>query len=123
MTYVLHSKSDRYCPREFSHLYYISPFTNDLRRTKVESKYVTHGLSPRQLNTVASVNLHPSVMAVAQAWDNFCMKAVRLPSLRCRQIPPDTNADTILYDVSTGLSRPVVPSAYQRLIHYADFHV
>ncbi|VDP85525.1 unnamed protein product [Schistosoma mattheei] len=55
-------------------------------------------------------------MAASQANDPFCTEAPQSTSLQCQEAPPATSSSTILYDTSTGLPRPILPSAYCRLV-------
>ncbi|CAI2734035.1 unnamed protein product [Schistosoma spindalis] len=116
LTYALHTKSDRYSPRECRHLDYISQFTTDLRHIKSESNYVADALSRIRANAVTLPVLELPAMAAAQANDPVCTEAPQSSSLRCQEVPLATSSGTILCDISTGLPRPIVPSAYRRLV-------
>lgn len=116
LTYALHTKSDRYSPREIRHLDYISQFTTDLRHLKGESNNVADALSRIQLNAVGLPALDIPAMAAAQAQDTSCIEAARSSSLQCQQVPLATTSGTILCDMSTGIPRPIVPSSHRRLV-------
>ncbi|CAI2730875.1 unnamed protein product [Schistosoma spindalis] len=116
LTYALHTKSDRYSPRECRHLDYISQFTTDLRHIKGESNYVADALSRIQTNAVTLPVLDLPAMAAAQANDPVCTEAPQSSSLQCQEVPLATSSGTILCDISTGLPRPIVPSTYRRLV-------
>ncbi|CAI2733638.1 unnamed protein product [Schistosoma spindalis] len=116
LTYALHTKSDRYSPRECRHLDYISQFTTDLRHIKGESNYVADALSRIQTNAVTLTVLDLPAMAAEQANDPVCTEAPQSSSLQCQEVPLATSSGTILCDTSTGLPRPIVPSTYRRLV-------
>ncbi|CAH8639289.1 unnamed protein product [Schistosoma guineensis] len=116
LTYALHTKSDRYSPRECRHLDYISQFTTDLRHIQGKSNCVADALSRIQMNAVTLPVLDLPAMAAAQANDPSCTKAPHSTSLQYQEVPLATTSGTILCDTSTGLPRPIVPSAYRRLV-------
>ena len=116
LTYALHTKSDRYSPRETRHLDFISQFTTDLRHVQGKSNCVADALSRIQINAITPTVLDFPAMASAQAQDTSCQEAVRSSSLQCQEIPLATHPGTILCDVSTGIPRPIVPSLYRRLV-------
>ncbi|CAI2729547.1 unnamed protein product [Schistosoma spindalis] len=116
LTYALHTKSDRYSPRECRHLDYISQFTTDLRHIKGESNYVADALSRIQTNAVTLPVLDLPAIAAAQANDPVCTEAPQSSSLQCQEVPLATSSGTILCDLSTGLPRPIVHSAHRRLV-------
>ncbi|CAH8648714.1 unnamed protein product [Schistosoma haematobium] len=116
LTYVLHTKSDRYSPRECRHLDYISQSTRDIRHIQGKSNCVADALSRIQTNAVTLPVLDLPAMAAAQANDPSCTKAPRSTSLQYQEVPLATTSGTILCDTSTGLPRPIVPSAYRRLV-------
>ncbi|CAH8528937.1 unnamed protein product [Schistosoma haematobium] len=116
LTYALHTKSDRYSPRECRHLDYISQFTTDLRHIQGKSNCVADALSRIQMNAVTLPVLDLPAMAAAQANDPSCTKAPHSTSLQYQEVPLATTSGTILCDTSTGFPRPIVPSAYRRLV-------
>ncbi|CAH8679458.1 unnamed protein product [Schistosoma haematobium] len=115
LTYALHTKSDRYSPRECRHLDYISQFTTELCHIQGKSNCVADALSRIQMNAVTLPVLDLPAMAAAQANDPSCTKASHSTSLQYQEVPLATTSGTILCDTSTGLPRPIVPSAYRRL--------
>ncbi|CAH8608307.1 unnamed protein product [Schistosoma intercalatum] len=116
LTYALHTKSDRYSPRECRHLDYIPQFTTDLRHIQGKSNCVADALSRIQMNAVTLPVLDLPAMAAAQANDPSCTEAPHSTSLQYQEVPLATTSGTILCDTSTGLPRPIVPSAYRRLV-------
>ncbi|CAH8620560.1 unnamed protein product [Schistosoma guineensis] len=116
LTYALHTKSDRYSPRECRHLDYISQFTTYLRHIQGKSNCVADALSRIQMNAVTLPVLDLPAMAAAQANDPSCTKAPHSTSLQYQEVPLATTSGTILCDTPTGLPRPIVPSAYRRLV-------
>ncbi|CAH8467182.1 unnamed protein product [Schistosoma bovis] len=116
LTYALHTKSDRYSPRECRHLDYISQFTTDLRHIQGKSNCVADALSRIQMNAVTLPVLDLPAMAAAQANDPSCTEAPHSTSLQYQEVPLATTSGTILCDTSTGLPRLIVPSAYRRLV-------
>ncbi|CAH8647289.1 unnamed protein product [Schistosoma intercalatum] len=116
LTYALHAKSDRYSPRECRYLDYISQFTTDLRHIQGKSNCVADALSRIPMNAVTLPVLDLPAMAAAQANDPSCTEAPHSTSLQYQEVPLATTSGTILCDTSTGLPRPIVPSAYRRLV-------
>ncbi|CAH8533730.1 unnamed protein product [Schistosoma turkestanicum] len=116
LTYALHTKSDRYSPRECRHLDCISQFTTDFRHIEGESNYVADALSRNQMNAVTLPVLDLSTLAAAQANDPSCSEAQQTTYLQCQEEPLATTSSTILCDTSNGLPRLIVPSAYRLLV-------
>ncbi|CAH8612991.1 unnamed protein product [Schistosoma curassoni] len=116
LTYALHTKSDRYSPRECRHLDYISQFTTDLRHIQGKSNCFADALSRIQMNAVTLPVLDLPAMAAAQANDPSYTKAPHSTSLQYQEVPLVTTSGTTLCDTSTCLPRPIVPSAYRRLV-------
>ncbi|VDP86664.1 unnamed protein product [Schistosoma mattheei] len=82
----------------------------DTRHVKGESNYIAGALSRIQVTAVTSPVLDLPSMAAAQANDPFCA------FLQCREVLLVTTSGNSLCDVSTGLPRPTIPSAYHRLV-------
>ena len=117
LTYALRSRSDRYSPREIRHLDYISQFTNDIRHISGVANYVADALS--RIHSVTgerSPALDLVRMADEQARDVEFKRELEACSLTVQAVPLPSGEGTILCDVSTGTSRPVVPASFRRLV-------
>ncbi|VDO70741.1 unnamed protein product [Schistosoma margrebowiei] len=68
-----------------------------------------------RVNAVTLPTLDLPVMTAAQASDPSCTATQHLTSLECWKVPLATSSGTILCDNSTGLPKPIVPSAYRCL--------
>ncbi|BHF73760.1 hypothetical protein SprV_0401684300 [Sparganum proliferum] len=94
LTYALKAKPDRYSPREFRHLDYISQFTADIRYVRGSDSVVADALSRPDINTLTS---------------DFDL--AKLADLQ--------TADESIADLRTP--RPVVPLPYRKVV-FDHFH-
>ncbi|VDP09765.1 unnamed protein product [Schistosoma margrebowiei] len=73
-------------------------------------------MSRIQVNAFTSLVPDLPAMAAAQTNDPFCTEAPQSIPPQCQEVLLATTSGTILYDTSTGLPRPIVRSAYRRLV-------
>nr|VZI41702.1 unnamed protein product [Spirometra erinaceieuropaei] len=116
LTFAIRSHSDKYNPREISHLDYISQFTTDIR----------HIDGPK--NAVADMPSRPSLSAfhlshgidlgamAAEQLRAGCLGDESVDSLQLVDVPLTTGTGTILCDVSTPFHRPYVPASMRRAV-------
>ncbi|BHF84524.1 hypothetical protein SprV_0902767500 [Sparganum proliferum] len=116
LTFAIRSHSDKYNPREVSHLDYISQFSTDIR----------HIDGPK--NEVADMLFRPSLSAfhLSRGIDLGAMAAEQrrvgcpgdesVDSLQLVDVPLTTGTGTILCDVSTPFHRPYVPASMRRAV-------
>lgn len=107
LTYALHSKSDRYCPREIRPIGYISLFTTELRKIKSGSNSAADVLSRPQPNVAVCLAPEIPAVAVAHTQDNVCIQAPHSSPFRRPQVPLAKNFAMMLCGIPTCLLRPI----------------
>lgn len=117
LTYSFDGRSDRYSPRETRHLDFISQFTTDIRHIKGQDNVVADALSRQCINsfqatTVQGVDL--TDLADAQIEDDELQQLRQSSTVQFKEVPLPTSEGTITCDVSTGSSRPFVPTKFRR---------
>nr|VZI40111.1 unnamed protein product [Spirometra erinaceieuropaei] len=116
LTFAIRSHSDKYNPREISHLDYISQFTTNIRHIDGPKNAVADMLSRPSLSA-----FHPShwidLGAMAAEQRRFgCPGDESVDSLQLVDVPLTTGTGTILCDVSTPFHRPYVPASMRRAV-------
>ncbi len=119
LTFAMSSKPDRYSPRQSRHLDYISQFTSDIRHVPGSDNAVADALSRLPVNALHTGNTTTIVdfqaMAAAQLEDPTLSTLQADSSLHLQQVPiAMSDGVSLLCDVSTGISRPVVPESFRR---------
>ena len=111
LTLVMPTATSR-TPRQERHLSYISEFTTDIRHVKGEENLVADHLSrPIMAALLPVVDLE--MMAYSQARDPEILAArTAITSLVLRDV--ELNDTKILCDVSSGVSRPLVPGQHRK---------
>ena len=115
LTFSLHTQSDRYTPRQIRHLDYISQFTTDIRHVKGSCNPVADTLSRIELNQLGLSSpalIDYQAMAAAQGDDHFLTEESSHSALVLQRVPLQYSEGTIVYDMSTGVPRPVVPPSF-----------
>ena len=115
LIYSMNTKSERSSPRQARHLNYISQFTSDIRYTKGINNPVADALSRVELNQVETNPPIIDLEAMAAAQGN-CEFLTPTHSLSLQHTPLPHSSNTIICDVSTGQSRPVVPPSFRQLV-------
>ncbi|BHF83814.1 hypothetical protein SprV_0902696100 [Sparganum proliferum] len=117
LTFAIRSHSDKYNPREISHLDYISQFTADIRHIDGPKNAVADMLSRPSLSAFhLSHGIDLSAMAAEQRRVG-CPGDESVDSLQLVDVPLTTGTGTILYDVSTPFHRPYVFQTLHGLSH------
>ncbi|BHF64118.1 hypothetical protein SprV_0200711700 [Sparganum proliferum] len=115
-TFAIRSHSDKYNPREISHLDYISQFTTDIRHIDGPKSAVADMLSRPSLSAFhLSHGIDLSAMAAEQRRVG-CPGDESVDSLQLVDVPLTTGTGTILCDVSTPFHRPYVPASMRRAV-------
>ena len=119
LIYALHTRSDKHTPRQARHLDFIVQFTSDLRHVKGEANIPADVLSRIEANALLS-NSPPVIdfraMAAAQNSDPDVTHMRSSSSLKLEPVPLAVSDSTILCDTSTGIARPLVPTAFRRAV-------
>ncbi|BHF57589.1 hypothetical protein SprV_0100053100 [Sparganum proliferum] len=116
LTFAIRSHSDKYNPREISHLDYISQFTTDIRHIDGPKNAVADMLSRPSLSAFhLSHGIDLGAMAAEQRRVG-CPGDVSVDSLQLVDVPLATGTGTILCDVSTPFHRPYVPASMRRAV-------
>nr|VZI01907.1 unnamed protein product [Spirometra erinaceieuropaei] len=116
LTFAIRSHSDKYNPREISHLDYISQFTTDIRHIDGPKNEVADMLSRPSL---ASLQLSHGIDLCAMAAEQQrvgCPGDESVSGLQLKDVPLTTGSGTILCDVSTPFHRPFVPASMRRAV-------
>ncbi|BHF71079.1 hypothetical protein SprV_0401413300 [Sparganum proliferum] len=113
LTYALSTSSDKYSPRETRHLDFISQYTTDIRFLKGLYNQVADCLSRPGINAITRPSIALERMAELRNQPTFT-ESLQHTSLQLEAILLSTTPGTILYDISRGASRPVVPSEMRR---------
>nr|VZI51859.1 unnamed protein product [Spirometra erinaceieuropaei] len=116
LTFAIRSHSDKYNPREISHLDYISQFTTDIRHIDGPKNAVVDMLSRPSLSAFhLSHGIDLGAMAAEQRRVG-CPGDESVDSLQLVDVPLTTGNGTILCDVSTPFHRPYVPASMRRTV-------
>ncbi|BHF83082.1 hypothetical protein SprV_0802622400 [Sparganum proliferum] len=116
LTFVIRSHSDKYNPREISHLAYILQFTTDIRHIDGPKNAVADMLSRPSLSAFhLSHGIDLGAMAAEQRRVG-CPGDESVDSLQLVDVPLTTGTGTILCDVSTPFHRPYVPASMRRAV-------
>ncbi|BHF66831.1 hypothetical protein SprV_0200985400 [Sparganum proliferum] len=116
LTFAIRSHSDKYNPREISHLDYISQFTTDIRHIDGPKNEVADMLSRLSLS---SLQLSHGIDLFAMAAEQQrvgCPGDESVSGLQLKDVPLTTGSGTILCDVSTPFHRPFVPASMRRAV-------
>nr|VZH98177.1 unnamed protein product [Spirometra erinaceieuropaei] len=116
LIFAIRSHSDKYNPREISHLDYISQFTIDIRHNDGPKNAVADMLSRPSLSAFhLSHGIDLGAMAAEQRHVG-CPGDESVDSLQLVDVPMTTGTGTIFYDVSTPFHRPSVPATMRRAV-------
>ncbi|BHF60044.1 hypothetical protein SprV_0100300500 [Sparganum proliferum] len=116
LTFAIRSHSDKYNPREISHLDYISQFTTDIRHIDGPKNEVADMLSRPSLSSLQlSHGIDLCAMAAEQQRVG-CPGDESVSGLQLKDVPLTTSSGTILCDVSTPFHRPFVPASMRRAV-------
>ncbi|BHF81017.1 hypothetical protein SprV_0702414600 [Sparganum proliferum] len=116
LTFAIRSPSDKYNPREISHLDYISQFTADIRHIDGPKNAVADMLSRPSLSAFhLSHGIDLGAMTDEQRRVG-CPGDESIDSLQLVDVPLTTGTGTILCDVSTPFHRPHVPASMRRAV-------
>nr|VZH92197.1 unnamed protein product [Spirometra erinaceieuropaei] len=116
LTFAIRSHSDKYSPREISHLDYISQFTTDIRHIDGPKNEVADMLSRPSLSSLQlSHGIDLCAMAAEQQRVG-CPGDESVSGLQLKDVPLTTGSGTILCDVSTPIHRPFVPASMRRAV-------
>nr|VZI41019.1 unnamed protein product [Spirometra erinaceieuropaei] len=116
LTFAIRSHSDKYSPREISHLDYISQFTTDIRHIDGPKNEVADMLSRPSLSSLQlSHGIDLCAMAAEQQRVG-CPGDESVSGLQLKDVPLTTGSGTILCDVSTPFHRPFVPASMRRAV-------
>ena len=120
LTFSMHTRSDKYTPRQVRHLDYISQFTTDIRHVQGRYNTVADALSRLEVGAL-DVTVDFGAMAEAQHNCKFLTEETPQLSLSLTSIPLHNANQSIICDTSTGRPRPVVPPTFRftvfRAIH------
>nr|VZH98655.1 unnamed protein product [Spirometra erinaceieuropaei] len=116
LTFAIRSHSDKYSPREISHLDYISQFTTDIRHIDDPKNEVADMLSRPSLSSLQfSHGIDLCAMAAEQQRVG-CPGDESVSGLQLKDVLLTTGSGTILCDVSTPFHRPFVPASMRRAV-------
>ncbi|BHF78292.1 hypothetical protein SprV_0602140500 [Sparganum proliferum] len=116
LTFAIRSHSDKYNPREISHLDYISQFTTDIRQIDGPKNEVADMLSRPSLSSLQlSHGIDLCAMAAEQQRVG-CPGDESVSGLQLKDVPLTTGSGTILCDVSAPFHRPFVPASMRRAV-------
>jgi hypothetical protein len=107
ITYAFQQKRDKWSPRQFNHLDFVSQFTTDIRHISEQDNVVADALS-----RVESFTAPPSYDALAASQDGDDELRTLLGSttaLRLEKLPIPGTTVSIYCDTSAGRPRPYVP--------------
>ena len=116
LTFCMSKASDTWSSRQQRHLSYISEFTTDIRHVQGKENLVADTLSRATISDV-QLGINFFAMATAQQEDTE-VQACHTPnsSLQLEDIPFGAQRVTLLCDMSTGRTRPIVPASWRRKI-------
>ena len=106
-------QSEPWSSRQQRHLVYISEYTTDIRQIEGKDNPVVDSLSRAIIQSV-QLGIDYSAMATDQAKDPEVQSyRTTRSNLVLQDIPFGTNGVSLLFDTSTGNTRPVVPASWR----------
>uniref|UniRef100_A0A2S2QS62 Retrovirus-related Pol polyprotein n=1 Tax=Sipha flava TaxID=143950 RepID=A0A2S2QS62_9HEMI len=114
ITFAFQQKSDKYTPRQFRHLDFISQFTMDIRYVPGKQNIVADTLSRVD---ALSEKIDYTALAKSQQGDDELKKYEKENTgLQLKQVQlPGTNV-LVFCDVSTSTARPFVTKSFRRKV-------
>lgn len=117
LIYSLKTDSNRYSPRQIRHLDFISQFTTDIRYIAGQDNSVADALSRIDIGAVQQLSSNIDFRAIAQAQQTDAelqgMLRSTTSSLKFVEIPIEGTTAKLYCDMSTGNSRPFLPSQFR----------
>lgn len=121
LVFALHTKSDKYNPRDYRQLDFISQFTTDIQHIAGNDNVVADTLSRASLHSTIEEKLDMEILADEQVRDVTLFNSLQDSSLKIEQNPLPFSAKFIACDTSTSNPRPLVPASMRRKI-FNHFH-
>ena len=121
ITYALHTKSDRYSPREIRHLDYISQFTSDIRYIPGNDNTIADTLSRTSIFAIHSPTLSHENIAKEQKNDPTLDNLKNNTSLKLVEFPVPFSDELYLCDTTTNNPRPYIPFSMRKTV-FSHFH-
>ena len=121
LTYSLHTKSDKYSPRQLRHLDFISQFTSDIHHIQGSQNSVVDALSRVEVHSIDSQPQVIDLDKLAHSQDNcgFLIQEAPNHSFKLCTYSLPSAEGTIICDIYTGKPCPVVPPSHRATV----FHV
>ena len=119
LIFALQSQSDRYTPRQFRHLDYISQFTSDIRHVNGTANCVADALSRIEANALHQSPPVIDFKAIAEAQQSdseLSQLQLSTSSLQLQPLPLPTSNLKLLCDMSTKVPRPYIPHQFRRTV-------
>lgn len=117
LTFTLHTKSDRYSPREIRHLDLIPQFTSDIRHINGTANVPADALSSLPISVLTPAQLDMVVLAADQPQlDSLDPSTSELSGCHFVYQPLATSDCSILCETSTGSARPFVPVQHHYIV-------
>ena len=125
LTFGLHSKLDKFSPRETRHLDFVSQFTNDIRHISGEQNAAADALSCLPINSLFSPSdIDLRQMALDQPrLDTLDLSLPESTTCKFAYVPVVTADMQIICDTSTDAPRPFVPMTHCRAVFDTRHHL
>lgn len=121
LTFALNTKSEKYYPRDYRQLDYISQYTTDIRYIRVHDNIVANTLSRPSLCNNVQDTLDIEQLAYEQTRDATLLDSLKDSSLQLEQYPLPFSTKSITCDTSSPNPRPFVPTSMWKRI-FEHFH-
>ena len=119
LIFALQSQSDRYTPRQFRHLNYISQFTSDIQHVNGTANCVADALSRIEANALHQSPPVIDFKAIAEAQQSdseLSQLQLSTSSLQLQPLPLPTSNLRLLCDMSTKVPRPYIPHQFRHTV-------
>ena len=106
--------SDPWSARQQRQLSFISEFTTDIQHISGKDNIVADCLSRASIKNI-TLGIDYAEMAAAQAVsDDIQSYRTAITDLKVADMPVCDSGPVLLYDISTGVARPIVPATHRR---------
>ena len=121
LTFALHTRSDRYSPRQARQLDYISQFTSNIRHVQGTENVAADALSRIEMNALLSgqpPTIDFAAIAETQANDPQIrsLQSSSTSTLVVEAVPLPNSTNPLYCDTSTSTKRPLVPLPWRRIV-------
>jgi cleavage and polyadenylation specificity factor subunit 1 len=114
LIFAFHQKKDKFSPRPFNHLDFISPFTTDIRHISDRDNIVAVALS--RVEAITAPVTYDALAAAQENDDELRTRLVSTTALHLENVPIPGTSVELYCDISSGKACPYIPSSLRHQI-------